>query len=129
VTAQRWDGFAIGPTLLGVLLVAGCAVGDDPKRTFSLRNDTGDPRLVRRCHGSDRVPERCRRPENGELIEPGEALTFKVYFDERRTYVVGDAQGTTLGCVSVHVADGTGGYPESLSDLEPCPAGTPRATE
>jgi hypothetical protein len=113
---------AVGATLFAVLVLPGCAVlGDDPKRTFSLPNDTGDPRLVSRCHGSERVPV-CRSPDKGDLVEPGESFEFKVYFDESRTYVVSDTQGRTLGCVSVHIADGTGGYPESLSDLEPCPA-------
>jgi hypothetical protein len=70
--------------------------------------------------------EDCQSPERGELVQPGDSFDFKVYFDESRTYVVGDAQRKTLGCVSVHVADGTGGYPESLSDLGPCPMGTPQ---
>lgn len=126
VTAQGWHGLAIGAVLAVVLVVGGCAVlGDDPKRTFSLPNDTGVPHIVSRCPAS----ERCRSPDNGELVKPGESFDFDVYFDESRTYVVGDAQGKTLGCVRVHVADGAGGYPESRSDLAPCPRGTPKALE
>ena len=106
-------------------MVVGCAYLDDPKRTFSLPNDTGAPRLVSRCPTS----EGCQSADEGELVQPGESFDFKVYFDESRTYVVGDAQRKTLGCVSVQVADGTGGYPDSLSDLTPCPTGTPDALE
>jgi hypothetical protein len=129
VTAQGWDGLAIGATVLVVLTLVGCAaLGDDPKRSFSLPNHTGDARLVRRCHGSERVPERCRSPDEGELVQPGESLDFKLYFDEDRTYAVGDAEGTTLGCLTVPLAAGVDDYPDSLSDLEPCPTGTPKAS-
>lgn len=100
VTAQGWHGLAIGAVLAVVLVVGGCAVlGDDPKRTFSLPNDTGVPHIVSRCPAS----ERCRSPDNGELVKPGESFDFDVYFDESRTYVVGDAQGrhsAASGCTS-----------------------------
>jgi hypothetical protein len=95
VKDHGWRGLAIGATLLAVP-VGGCAVlGDDPKRTFSMPNDTGGPRLVRRC--DDEFD--CRSPHRGELVQPGESLDFKLYFDEDRTYVVGDAEGKTLGCL------------------------------
>jgi hypothetical protein len=107
-------------------VVGGCAVlGDDPKRTISLPNDTGAPRLVSRC----RVSDGCQSPGEANPVQPGQSLDFKLYFDESRTYVVSDAQGKTLGCVSVPVADGTSHYPDSLSDLTPCPPDTPNALE
>jgi hypothetical protein len=113
-------------TLPLLLAVGGCAVlGDDPKRTISLPNDTQAPRLVSRCP----LPEECKSPEEGEPVQEGESFDFKLYFDESRTYVVGDAQGKTLGCVSVPVADGTSDYPDSLSDMTPCPPGTPNALD
>lgn len=119
-----WRGLAIGATLLAVP-VGGCAVlGDDPKRTFSMPNDTGGPRLVRRC--DDEFD--CRSPHRGELVQPGEFLDFKLYFDEDRTYVVGDAEGKTLGCFAAPLADGSYS-PDTLSDLEPCPPGTPKTSE
>jgi hypothetical protein len=113
---------AVGAT---ALTVGGCAVlGDDPKRTFSLPNNTGDPRLVRRCDDESD----CRSPDEGELVQPGESLDFKLYMDEDRTFVVGDAEGVTLGCLVMPLADGTD-PPNSLSDLQPCPTGTPKSTE
>ena len=126
VTAPGWHSLAIGATLLAVLVVGGCYVmGDDPKRAFSLPNDTGGPRLVRRC--DDEFD--CRSPDKGERVHPGKSLDFEVYFDEDRTYVVADAEGRTLGCFTVPLADGTSYYPDSLSDLEPCPPGTPKTSE
>lgn len=116
VSKQVWLAVLIGATLLAVLVVGGCYVnGDDPKRTFSLPNDTGGPRLVRRCDAFE-----CRSPDKGELVQPRESLDFKLYLDESRIYVVGDAEGKTLGCVIVPLADGSY-VPDSLSDLEPCP--------
>ena len=108
-----------------VLAVGGCTVlGDDPKRTFSLPNETGDPRLVRRCDNEFD----CQNPDEGELVQPRESLDFELYFDEVRTYVVGDADGKTLGCLVVPLADGSD-PPDSLSDLGPCPTGTPQGME
>jgi hypothetical protein len=97
------------------------AIWDDPKRTISLPNDTAAPRVVLLCERADE----CRTPERGELVQPHESFDFKLYLDEDRTYVVADAQGRTLGCVTVPIADGTP-YPDSLSDLMACPRGTPR---
>ena len=112
---------AVGAT---ALTVGGCAVlGDDPKRPFSLPNNTGDPRLVRRC--DDEFD--CRNADEGELVQPGESLDFQLYMDENRTYVVGNGDGATLGCLFVPLADGTD-PPNSLSDLQPCPTGTPKST-
>ena len=103
------------------LTVGGCtALGDDPKRAFSLLNKTGDPRLLRRC--DDEFD--CQSPDEGELVQPGESLDLELYMDENRTYVVGDADGETLGCLFVPLADGTD-PPDSLSDVQPCPPGTP----
>ena len=114
---------AIGAT---VLTVGGCtALGDDPKRTFSLPNNTGEPRLVRRCPDDE---SDCRSPDEGDLVQPGESLDFELYFDEDRTYVIGDADGKTLGCLVVPLADGSD-PPDSLSDLQRCPTGTPEGTE
>jgi hypothetical protein len=104
-------------------LLGGCALGDDPKRAFSLPNDTGAWRLIHRCEAPD-----CRSLSDRELVRSGESLDFKLYYDEDRTYVVGDATGKTLGCLTVPLADGTSYYPESLSDLEQCPQGTPTST-
>ena len=106
MTARHSRVPEITATLTILLVVGGCAVSDDPKRTFLLPNDTGAPRLLSRCP----TTEGCQSAEKGELVRPGESIEFKVYFDESRSYVVGNAQGKTLGCVSVHVADGTGGY-------------------
>jgi hypothetical protein len=108
-----------------VLLVsfasAGCTLlGDDPSRTFSLPNDAAGARLVRRCNEVDD----CRFPKKREIVQPGESFEFEVYVDEERAYVIANEQRRTLGCVSIHLADGTGGYPESLSDLQRCPRGT-----
>jgi len=69
----------------------------------------------------------CRSPKKAELLRPNESFEFDIRADEERAYVVADAEGTTLGCLTVHIADGRGGYPESLSDLTPCPRGTPNA--
>jgi hypothetical protein len=119
-TRSRWRVVWL---LLFGLAAAGCTLfGDDPKRTFSLPNDTGGPRLVRRCN----LIDDCRFPKEGEIVQPGESFEFRVYPDEERAYVVANGEGRTFGCVSVHVADGTGGYPESLSDLHQCPRDTPK---
>jgi hypothetical protein len=99
------------------------AIWDDPKRTISLPNDTGGPRVMLRCERADE----CRIPDRGELVQPHESFDFKLYLYEERTYVVADAQGRTLGCVTVPIADGTP-YPDSLSDLMACPRGTPRTS-
>ena len=120
MTAQGWHGLAIGATLLAVLVVGGCYVYDDPKRTFSLPNDTNGSRLLRRCEEEPFSTFDCRSPDKGELIQPGESLDLKLYLGEARTYVVGDAEGKTLGCLSVPAADGSP-VPDSLSDLTPCP--------
>jgi hypothetical protein len=134
VKDHGWRGHAIGATVVAVFVVGGCAVADDPKRTFSLPNETGDPRLVRRCDAGITDPDDfarefdCRNPDKGELVQPGESLDFKLYLDEDRTYVVGDAEGKTLGCLAVPLADGSDS-PDSLSDLAPCPPGTPKTTQ
>jgi hypothetical protein len=76
------------------------------------------------------MPERCESPDEGEFVQPGDSLELRLYFDEERTYVVADAAGRTLGCVTVPLAAGVpADYPASLSDLEPCPPGTPKASE
>ena len=98
------------------------AIWDDPKRTFSLPNDTAGLRVMLRCERADE----CRTPDRGELVQPHESFDFKLYLDEDRTYVVADAQGKTLGCVTVPVGNGVGPYPDSLSHLTPCPQGTPK---
>jgi hypothetical protein len=100
------------------------AIWDDPKRTFFLPNDTGGPRLMRRCEYVDE----CRSPDAGELVQPRESFDFKLYYDEDRTYIVANVQGRTLGCVTAPVANGVGPYPASLSDLTPCPRGTPKTS-
>jgi hypothetical protein len=98
------------------------AIWDAPKRTFSLPNDTGGPRLVRRCEDVDE----CWSPDDGRLVQPGESFDFKLYYDEDRTYVVANVQGRTFGCVTVPLAAGVGPYPGSLSDLMGCPRGKPK---
>lgn len=111
------------PLLL--LAVSGCAtIGDDPKRTFSLPNDTGGPRLVRLCEDVGA----CRSPDQGELVQPDGSFDFELYYDEDRTYIVANAQGTTFGCLTVPLAAGIGPYPNSLSDLTQCPPGTPKTS-
>jgi hypothetical protein len=100
------------------------AIWDDPKRTFSLSNDTDGPRVVLRCARADE----CRTQDRGELVQPDESFDFKLYLDEDRTYLVADAQGRTLGCVTVPVANGVGPYPDSLSDLVECPPGAPKTS-
>jgi hypothetical protein len=100
------------------------AIWDDPKRTFSLPNDAGGARLVRRC---ERVDD-CRSPDEGQLVQPRESFDFKLYYDEDRTYIVANAQGGTFGCVTVPLAAGVGPYPESLSDLIGCPRGMPKTS-
>jgi hypothetical protein len=129
----------IGLSLLAALVVGGYfahehfvrdtphgkdfAIWDDPTRTISLPNDTGAPRVLLRCQRADE----CQTPVTGELVQPRESFDFKLYLDEDRTYMVADAQGRTLGCVTVPIADGTP-YPGSLSDLMACPRGTPRTS-
>jgi hypothetical protein len=87
------------------------AIWDDPKRTFSLPNDTAGLRVMLRCERADE----CRTPDRGELVQPHESFDFKLYLDEDRTYVVADAQGKTLGCVTVPVASGVGPYPVTFA--------------
>lgn len=96
------------------------AIWDDPKRTLSLANDTGGPRLMRRCEYVDE----CRSSDDGELVQPRESFDFKLYYDEDRTYIVTNVQEKTFGCVTVPVASGVGPYPDSLSDLVRCPRRT-----
>ena len=127
---------AIGVPLLAALVIGGYvafehfkrgddfAIYDDPKRTISLPNDAGEPRVMLRCEWVDE----CRSADRGELVQPGEFFEFKLYNDEDRTYLVADAQGRTLGCVTVPVANGVGAYPDSLSELGPCPPGTTSAS-
>ena len=137
---QGWSALVAGVLLLVALVVGGYfayrhfvrdtptgkdfAIWDDPKRTVSLPNDTGGPRLMRRCDGVDE----CQSSDGGELVEPRESFDFKLYYDEDRTYIVANAQGRTLGCVTVPVAAGVGPYPHSLSDLMRCPRGTPKTS-
>jgi len=52
----------------------------------------------------------CRSPRKAELLQPNESFEFDIRADEERAYVVADAEGTTLGCLTVHIADGRGGY-------------------
>jgi hypothetical protein len=113
----------IAALVVGGLVGAGCDTQfmDDPERTLSLPNDTGGPRLVRRCDWLDD----CRSPGKGELVQPGDSFVFKVFADEERKYIVGNAEGKTFGCLTVHLADGVSPQPESLSDLQQCPPGTP----
>jgi len=118
-------GTTLTATLVVVLVAVGCApLGGDPERTFTLPNNTGSPRLVHRCDWLDD----CRSAKKGDLVPPGESFKFEIYADEERAYVVANAEGKTLGCLTVHIADGRGGYPQSLSDLTRCPRGTPKAS-
>jgi hypothetical protein len=133
---MRLATLTIGVTLVAVLVIGGYigyehfmrgddfAIWDDPKRAFSLPNDTEGPRLLRRCE----YEEECRSPDEGELVQPRESFDFKLYLDEPRTYIVANVQGKTFGCVTVPVANGVGPYPDSLSDLMACPGGTPRSS-
>jgi hypothetical protein len=110
--------------VVGGFVAVGCStnfMGGDPERTFSLPNDTSGPRLVRRGDWLDD----CLSPEKGNLVQPGESFEFDIYADEERAYVVASPEGTTLGCLAVHIADGVSPSPESLSDLTACPPGTP----
>jgi hypothetical protein len=112
--------------IVGGFVAVGCSSYrmDAPERTFSLPNDTSGPRLVRRCDWVDD----CRSPGEGRLVQLGKAFAFDIYADEERAYVVASAEGKTFGCIKVYVADGRGGDPESLSDLTPCPRGTPETS-
>jgi hypothetical protein len=138
--SKRHAALAIGIALLAALVVGGYlafehfnsrgvrgddfAVFDDPKRTISLPNDTGAPRLMRRCEWVDE----CRSPDQGDLVQTRESFDFKLYYDEDRTYIVADARGKTLGCITVPVAAGIP-FLDSLSEIDPCPQGTPEGTE
>jgi len=52
-----------------------------------------------------------------------------MYADEERSYVVSDGEGKILGCITIHVADGSQPYPpDSLSDTTSCPPGTPKTS-
>jgi hypothetical protein len=93
---------------------------DAPERALSLPNDTGGPRLMRRC---DSLND-CRSPEKGKLVQPGESFEFDIYADEERAYVIASVDGKTFGCLKVYLADGRPN-PESISDMAPCPPGTP----
>lgn len=95
---------------------------DHPERSLSLPNDASSLRFVRRCDSLD-----CRSPDEAELVQPGESFEFDIYADEERAYQVANAEGKTLGCVMVYVADGTPN-PHSLSDLTQCPRGTPETS-
>ena len=111
----------------GGFVAVGCStnfMGGDHERTFSLPNDTSGSRLVRRCDWLDD----CRSPEKGSLVEPGETFEFDIYADEERAYVVASSEGTTFGCLAVHIADGVSPTPESLSDVTACPRGTPKTS-
>jgi hypothetical protein len=108
--------------VVGGFVTVGCSYRlDDPERTVSLLNDTNGARLVRRCDGLDD----CRSPEKGEVVQPGESFAFDIHADEERVYVVASTEGKTFGCIKVFIADGRPN-PELLSDVYPCPRGTPK---
>jgi len=115
-------------TIMALVVFGSVAVGcsaysmNSPERTFSLPNETSGLRLVSRCAALDD----CRSPDKGKRVQPGESFEFDIYADEKRAYVVANAEGTTFGCIKVFIADGVSPVPESLSDLRPCPHGTPK---
>jgi hypothetical protein len=74
---------------------------------------------MRRCEDVNK----CRLPDEGELVRPQESFEFKLYYDEDRTYIVANAHGRTFGCLTMPLAAGVGRYPDSLSDLMQCPPG------
>jgi hypothetical protein len=114
-------------TLVVGLTAAACSANprDTPERSFSLPNNAGSSRDVRRCEWVDD----CRSPKKGETVEPGDSFDFDMYADEERAYVVSDGEEKTLGCLTIHIADGSQPYPpDSLADarISACPPGTPK---
>jgi hypothetical protein len=108
-------------------MATGCSANlrDRPERSFSLTNEARSPRIVRRCV---EIYD-CVSPRKGPIVQPGDSFDFDLYADESRAYVVSDSEGKTLGCVEIHIADGTQRYPpDSLSDarMATCPPGTPK---
>jgi len=114
----------IAALVVGGLVAVGCSYRmEHPERSLSLPNDASSPRFVSRCDSLDD----CRSPKKAEIVQPGQSFEFDIHADEERAYQVSNADGKTLGCVMVHIADGTPN-PDSLSDLTPCPPGTPQTS-
>jgi len=126
-------GLAVGAIVITVLLAGGIAVaGIFADENTSLSSDTGfspdtnvwndsaRPRLLRRCDNSA-----CRFPATIRTVDPGKIVPLgNAQFVSGR-YIVADETGKTLGCFDVeYVADTMATV--ALSQLDRCPAGTPR---
>ena len=125
-TGER--GLAIGAIIITVLLagvIASVAIFADADTGFSsetrVMNDGASARLVRRCDTSD-----CRFPSAIRTVDPGEIVTLGDPGAVSGRYIVTDGQGKTLGCFEVEYFGGTVVNTRLLSQLDPCPAGTPR---
>jgi uncharacterized membrane protein len=121
-------GLAIGAIVLTVLLAGGLAAvavfADENTGSSSktlLANDSPSQRLVRRCDDSD-----CRFPATIRTVGPGAFVSLGDPAVVSGRYIVADETGKTLGCFDVEYAGGTVVYTQVLSQLDPCPAGTPR---
>jgi hypothetical protein len=76
---------------------------------------------VRRCDDSDcRFPATIRTVDSGEIVSLGDPALVS------GRYIVADETGKTLGCFDVEYAGGTVVTTRMLSQLDPCPPGTPR---
>jgi hypothetical protein len=66
-----------------------------------------------------------------DTVEPRDAFEFRMYADEERADVVTDGEGKTLGCLTIHVADGAPPLPPTrLSEarIARCPSSTPKTS-
>lgn len=121
-------GLAVGAIILTVLLAGGIAAAaifaDEDIGSSSetlVMNDSSSPRLVRRCDNSA-----CGFPATIRTADPGEIFSLGDPEFVSGRYIVADETGKTLGCFDVDDAGDTVIDTKMLSQLDPCPPGTPR---
>ena len=91
-----------GPTVLLVLLVAGCSADDVDPGVMGVRFENDLPMTVRlaACHSDH--SDRCDDPNSLDYLNPGDSIVANITADLRTEWAVEDSRGRLLRCVVLY---------------------------